>query len=275
MAIAIDQVTLGANTSGASSTIVLTTSAQAAAGSRITVFVHGTQTVTSVTDSNGNTYALDRGQTNGGSRGEVWSAHSASALASGSSITVTYSASSNPCYVSASSFTGVLSASAVDQVNSRSTFNSTSWNTGSITPAVSPTVVVGFFASGGAAASTSTPDGGWTELQDASSGSNCRTAVYQIVSDTSARNPSGVWAVSQSGADQIGITVNYKEASGTISKTLTNATETDAAQALTWSKTYQSSWGDLGIEYGMLPFSGENFVGESGRRRYSLPPMSP
>jgi hypothetical protein len=215
MALAIDQTTIGLTAAGSASSIVITTSAAAAAGSRILVFIHVSNvTVSSIADTNGNTYALDRGHTNGSNRGEVWSAHSASAFASSSTITVTLSGTSNPTYASASSFTGVPTSSAVDQVNSRSATNSNSWTTGSITPAVTPSLVVGFFHSGGGLGSSSTPDGGWLELQDATSGSNNRTAVYQIVSDTSARNPSGVFANSQSGADQLGITVNYKESEG-------------------------------------------------------------
>jgi hypothetical protein len=69
-------------------------------------------------------------------------------------------------------------------------------------------------------------------------------------------------------------------ASTAIEKTLTPATSTNTAQALTFTQgiVYESSWGDLGIEYGMLPFAGETTVPEepgAERRRYSLPPMSP
>lgn len=212
MAIALDQANVGSATSGAATSLVITTGAQAAAGSRIVVFIHGSQTVSSVTDSNGNTYAQARAQANGDNCA-IWSAHSASALASSSSITITYSASSNPCNANAASFTGVASASALDQVNSRAPFNETSWSTSSITPTEANTVVLGFTRSGAGAAATSTPDAGWSELFDTGGGSP-RTAVYQVVGDTTARNPSGVWSVAQSGASQVGITVNFKQAAG-------------------------------------------------------------
>ena len=212
MAIALDQAIVGSNSSGAATSLVITTSATVAAGARIVVFVHGSVSVSGVTDANGNTYAQDRAQANGDTC-SIWSAHSASSLTSGSSITITYSASSNPCNANASSFTGVATSSALDQVNSRAPFNETSWSTSSITPTVANTVVVGYTRSGGGAAATSTPDAGWSELFDTGA-SSPRTGVYQVVSDTAARNPSGVWSVSQTGADQVGITVNYKEAVG-------------------------------------------------------------
>jgi hypothetical protein len=215
MAIALDRASLGTNNSGAATSLVITTSATAAAGSRIVVFVYGSTAVSGVTDTNGNTYAQDRTHTNTNICSQ-WSTHSASELTSGSTITVTYGSSSNPCMAGASSFTGVLSASAVDQVNSVGNFPpATAWNTSSITPTVSPSLVTGFRLSGGAAAATSTPDAGWTELHDFSRDSNNMTTVYQIVSDTAARNPSGVFSVSQSGAIGIGLTVNYKEADDT------------------------------------------------------------
>jgi hypothetical protein len=213
MALAIDQTSLGTNSGGAGTTIALTTTAAVAAGGRIVVFVMGSVSVSGITDSNGNTYAQDRAHTNGNTI-SMWSAHSTSTLASSSTITVTYSSSSNPRMVSASSFLDVPSSSAVDQVNSRSSFNSTTWNTSSVTPSEAPSVVVGLSWSGGAATTTSTPDGGWTELINFSNGTNNLTAVYQIVADTTARNPSGTWDAGQSGADQAHVTVNYKEDAG-------------------------------------------------------------
>lgn len=227
MAIAIDQVLVGFANTGANTSVNVTTTAPVAAGGRIVVFVTGSQAVTSITDSNGNTYAQDKSQANGDTS-SIWSAHSSSQLATSSTITVNYASSSNPCRVVVSSFTGIATSSALDQSNSRTAFNEDAWSTSSITPTVANTVVIGFFSSGGGSASTSAPDTGWTELYEFNA-SNPTTSVYQVVSDTTARNPSGTWASSQSGADQIGITVNYKSSAGGTDATVTAAVSSATA----------------------------------------------
>jgi hypothetical protein len=65
--------------------------------------------------------------------------------------------------------------------------------------------------------------------------------------------------------------------SGTISMTLTPATQTNAAQALSFTQggtIYENSWGDMGIEWGLMGIEGETIL-TTDRRRFVLPPMSP
>jgi hypothetical protein len=112
---------------------------------------------------------------------------------------------------------------------------------------------------------------GWTERYEQQNGSfvSGASADQQIASGTT----SMTWTSSVAGASIVAI-VMVKP--GGIVKTLSAATETNTAQPLSvGGLIYETSWDALGIEYGMLPFSGETIPGESGRRRYSLPPMSP
>lgn len=126
MAIALDQANLGgpAQDDASATTVVVTTSVAVAAGARILVFAGGEASITGVADANGNTYAADRSHSNTAIVA-VWSAHSASAPASSSTITVTFASATVSGFVAACSFTGVLSASALDQVNSRQSANET------------------------------------------------------------------------------------------------------------------------------------------------------
>jgi hypothetical protein len=241
-------ITLGTpvQASGSATTIALTTSAASPAGSYVllTVVCDDAQTVSSATDSNGNTYTVGATQVDPGSNIRITRlrAPSAAQLNSASTITVTFSATTPNRMLSATNADDLLYASSVSVIGNP----------------------------------TNTATGSFTELHDwtLSGGQVSVCDEYQIVSATGTYTATGTWS-GAAGSRRLANVISAYKADATGGITLTPATSVNAAQALSYSKTYQSSWGDLGIEYGMLPFSGENFTGASSRRRYSLPPMSP
>ena len=211
MAIALDQaVVCNANSTAGDDPTNFTTTASVAAGATVVLVVHSNLSASGVTVG-GVAATLDKSQTNTDTSA-IWRVHLPSGLGSGGTIAIDFAAPPNLVECNASSFSGVLDTSPLDQTNSKSTFNTQSWSSSSITPTVANTLVVGYYRSGGAADARSTPDAGWTEAHDVAQFGNV-VMQYQVVSDTTARNPSGVFATSQSGADQIGITVNYREGS--------------------------------------------------------------
>jgi hypothetical protein len=280
MAIALDQ-NLGSTSAGASAaTIVLTTSQAAASGTLVTVFLGSTaQLPSAVSDNSGNgyTWTVEQTQNNGASNsGIAWTLATAG-LASGTQITGTYAASTANRTIGAASFTGVATSSPVDVKNGRSHFG-TGWAGTSLNSTGDNYLLVSVSHQGaGTGSPTSTSAANYNEIHDlALSSASAMTTVYRVLGAAGAYNASGTWTDS-TGADETTAQVVFKVATS-ISKTLTPALETDAAQALGFTQggpVYEASWGDMGIEYGMLPFSGENFPLPSGRRRYSLPPMSP
>jgi hypothetical protein len=276
MAIALAN-NLGSTFNGSNATTVdLTTGASVASGACIAVLFNANQSITSVTDQVGNTYVLEFTQSNGGANACIAHCVNATALPSGNWIRVTIG-SAGRVIMGAASFTGVATSSVLDQENGRNQFAALGWDSNNITTTNNDDLILGVCAMGGAVG-TSTPGTNYTELHDLDNGISSMTSVYRIVAATLTTSANGTWT-NATGSDQATAVISLKAAAGTpISKTLTPALETDAAQALGFTQggvVYENSWGDMGIEYGMLPFSGENFPLPSGRRRYSLPPMSP
>jgi hypothetical protein len=263
-----------------SSTTVITTTGPIAVGDTVDVFMacNSNVTASSVTDSGGNTYAQIATAINGDVNNRIAQYRCASAtnsVATSGTITATWSASANRSWAGATTTTGLMAAAGGDGTNTRAQINVSVWTANSVTTTNADDLLWGFAFINGQATSN-TADTNWVELVDdtVSGLSGTVTIMYRIVSATGTYTAGGTWAAG-SASDTVSLMSAHKMASGTISMTLTPVTQTNTAQPLTYARTYQSSWGDLGIEYGMLPFSGENFVGESGRRRYSLPPMSP
>jgi hypothetical protein len=262
----------------AGTTVALTTSAQAPAGSYILLTVSNPpgQTVSSATDSNANSYTVGATATDPGSNGRITRlyARTASALASSSTITVTFSASTSHRMMSAAYVTGLASSSVLDGSGTGSQSDATTWVTSAVNTTNADDLL---YASclNIIGEPDHTAGASYTELHQFTLGAQNRVAdEYRIVSSTGSYTGTGDWDGSASGRRLASVVTALKmEASGAV--TITPVTQTNTAQALSYGKVYQGSWGDLGIEYGMLPFSGENFTGESGRRRYSLPPMSP
>lgn len=192
-------VSLGTNGAlSSTSTNVLTTVATVPAGGLIFVtacFVKASSIViSSITDSNGNTYAaaVSAGYnvTNLDNQ-ELWYAVSAAPLTSGSTITVTLNGlSSNPWPMCAGYSTG-LTATPIDKVNSTkyepASGTLSSGTTGVLTQAKELIVgATGFYTS-----TTFTEGAGFTQLNDLDAGgaNHLRSHLaYQIVNATTAVN---------------------------------------------------------------------------------------
>jgi len=97
-------------------TLVITTSAAASAGNTIIVRAVGVDAIpnASVTDTAGNTYVLDTDNSGANPRNDIWRADNVAALASGSSITVTYSTTFSAAAAAADEFSGVTATSPKD-----------------------------------------------------------------------------------------------------------------------------------------------------------------
>lgn len=211
--IALDQATVFSGNNGGvgNNPTNFTTSGAVAAGATVLLAIHSNLTPTGVSVG-GVAATQDRAQTNTDTT-SWWRVRLPSGLSAGGTIAITFASAPNAVECDAFSFSGVATTSPLDQSASKSAFNATAWTSSSITPIVADTLVFGYYRSGGGANSRSTPDAGWTELRDLAQFGNV-VIVYQIVGDMAARNPSGTFAVSQVGADQIGITVNYKQEAG-------------------------------------------------------------
>jgi hypothetical protein len=203
----------GIRTSGGT-TQALTTSAPAAAGSRIVVVAGNWNTAsipTSATDSAGNTYTRYALISNGNERLAVFSAHAPNGLAAGSAITVTFSGNSAYTRVMAVSFSGIADTNPLDQsATTLLTGSATPWATGALTTTSAETLVFG--AAGIAGDRTSTPGAGWTELYDvhSSAAAEGTTSVYRIVSSTDTYEATGTW--SSSGSLRVGAIVAFRAA---------------------------------------------------------------
>lgn len=220
MAIAIENASIGTpiKLGTSASTIAYTTNATVASGSTIAVVMgYVGVTVNSVSDNSGNgyTWTIDKKQANGSPEVAIASLYASSGLASGTVITANLSASSNVRQMAGISWIGGATSSILDQSNSRIDFGAATWSTGSITPVVSDSIVLGAFVDfGNGSSQTSAPDSGWTEWLDQFDSDMTLTSVYNIVADTTARNPSGAFTGNTGGGDQAGVTANYKAAAG-------------------------------------------------------------
>lgn len=200
-----------ANDFGSATSLVITTTATATVSSRITVEACGTETITGVVDSAGNTYALDRQHANGACRITIASAPVTTQLGSGGTITVSYAAGSFANMAAAQTTTGIATSSAVDQANSNTQFSAATWDSGNVNTTTADDLLIGCSAVFGTA-TTSTAGGGATELFDAQSGGNSFTSVYRILSATGTFNATGTWASVAGAPDQSSAVVTYKMA---------------------------------------------------------------
>lgn len=202
MAIAFD-ANLGTNgpTALGATTIVLTTIAAAANGSTIVVCVGCWDTLDmplSVTDSAGNVYQMDvlaRSSSEANEQGAIFSAYAPSGLASGGTITATYSGSAEYRGICAASFTGLPASG--QRVNASIATNQTAaaaWNSGSLITDVADCLVFGFAHK--ADDFRSTPDADVIEIHDfgAAAEVDALTTAYKIVSATGTYDISGTFA---------------------------------------------------------------------------------
>lgn len=198
-------VEIGNNTGNVSPTVI-TTTATASVGSRIVVVIaqQSSLTITSVTDSAGNTYAQDNTGSQGSEGGRIYSAPVTTQLSSSGTISVAFTGGNA---VSASAFTctgvGVLDAAGTAATGNSGTPSA------SVTTVDATTLVVGFVAnnSGGA---TTQPGAPWTGLTDVlASGANIGWA-YQVASSAGSKT----YAPTIGSTQWVDLVVSYKAAAG-------------------------------------------------------------
>lgn len=209
-------LTLGSfNVGGSATTVTLTTTADAPAGHAIIVGVYAASTtisLSSVTDSAGNTYVIDASRIPATLARRVYIASCLNPvnLPLGGTITATYSASlSGIKNITALTCSGLKLTGAFDQTSGNDA-NSNTWSTGT-TPTLSQAdeLAVAFAcSSSGTASTTSAP---FTELADFST--NRCVMAYNITSATTGIGASGTWGSNEWGA----VIATYREggASGT------------------------------------------------------------
>lgn len=220
-----------------SSTLVLHTTADSPAGNAIAVFA-GTGanlTITSVTDSAGNTYTGGTSVQNVSNDSTVrpfW-VFNAAHLPAGGTITVTYSGSSSDQQVSAISVGGVLTSSALDTQGAgvKGTGTAPSSSTGTL--ASSSEIVLGFTHVHVGASDTFTEVAGFTSntLAGSGAGSGLHSA-YKIVSATTS--------------------VTYNPTLGTSRDYTSNVLSFKGASPTATSH---------GIRQGVATFGGANYIG--------------
>jgi predicted NAD/FAD-dependent oxidoreductase len=181
--------------SGASTSIVLTTSAAAPSGSRIIVTVVGnTDTTCTVTDSASNSYTEDKRQYNASNTSftSIFSAHAASGLGSGGTITATFGASVNRQGIAAMSVTGLATSSYTNGTNGRNQFGPT-WTSNQVTTTEADVLLAGASQETGTQ-ETDTPAVNLTELHEWNYGfAHSATTVYRILSATGTYEAGGTW----------------------------------------------------------------------------------
>jgi hypothetical protein len=193
-------------------TVVITLGTAVIVGDFVIVGAGGSANgvVTGVTDSKGNTYAVDK--TDATLRGNgLASSKIATALAIGDTITVTFTTSaSSRRHAWALSDSNLDPATWLDKTNAASG-TTAAWNggaTGALAQADEIVVANGFLATTG----TTTPATNYTELYDFGDAGSTISGVYRIVAATTSETPGGTWSVSGSQWDAV--TASYKGAGG-------------------------------------------------------------
>jgi hypothetical protein len=279
MAIAFD-ASQGTNQAAAgATTITLTTGAAVASGGLLVVCISANAgTLNTVSDGTNN---LTIGTPASSGLEKTWMAYRyyAGGLASSSTITATFAGSQSERMIGAASWTGCDSTPFEVESTRNTIFSETSWTCSPVTNVSAAALIVGFFGTAGAGNPTNTAGVNYTECLDwtLSGGQKSAAAVYRIVSSAAAQTPLGDWSSSQTGAEQSANAMSFEAATGSIPMTLTPVTQTNAAQALSFTQggtIYEGSWGDMGIEWGLMGIEGETIL-TTDRRRFVLPPMSP
>lgn len=174
MAWAVDQASIGTNSStGSATTIVLTTSAAVASGAWIFLVVgHFNASVTLSSVSGGSlTWTIVQVANNAGVRAALVKAQAPSGLASGTAITATYSGTTNERKIGGASFTG---GAGTTSNNTTATGSTTGWSVNPTTGAAELAVAAASID----ANNTSTQDANSTELLDFAAGTVSRSFLY-------------------------------------------------------------------------------------------------
>jgi hypothetical protein len=217
MAIAFDAI-LGATDSTAVTTVNLTTSATAAANSRIVVFISWFSAVArtvSTVSIGGTAAAQDKHATNGSDFYDIWSAHVAGGLSSGSTIAVTFSGSvAGGMLVGAGSLIGVASSGALVTTGGVNG-SAASWSSGAATnTGFADAVFVGGSGAENATSATSTPVSG-SEINDRYDTTDQQGIVsgYKIVSTVASDSVTGTFTNAGSTANTGALAI-YAASSG-------------------------------------------------------------
>lgn len=210
-----------AGAAASSSTIDVTTTAAIAAGSRIILVIcyFGTGSVSSVSGG-GLTWVVDVDGSPSSDRGLAFaSAHAPSGLASGTTITVTYSIAQTDRGVQVTEWSGIKS-SAYLGVSGTNTSTTTAWGTGS--RAISAgSALLGASHEDNAGDHTSTPTSPSLELCDNTpSASDDFTAAYRIEASAGSYEVAGTWSTGGS-ANSIIYAEYLADAGGAQTVTLT------------------------------------------------------
>ena len=212
--IAFDQ-NLGTQiTNGNSTTMRLTTSASAGPNTRVFAFVAWTSANRSLHSVSGGglTWTIDNQVKNAANyHVAIASASAQSGLASGVTITATFTGSINHGEMAAASFSGIATTSSVDAVGENTQSGTGAW-TAIVTTSNPNDLVLGWSVIDAITTSTPTPPN--IQIHDFSN-ANFHTSVaseYQIETTAGAKTVSGTWASAAGATGNATVVVAYKAA---------------------------------------------------------------
>lgn len=142
----------------------------------------------------------------------IFTAQAPAGLASGTTITASFTASANNWHLSAAFITGQNTTSALDATSAGNGGTANAWTGGGVTTATADALVYGLCHRD--ALTTSTATGSFTEVHDFqnSSQSTTLTTVYRIVAATGTYTPGGSWV--SGAAEWVSTGAAYKAAGG-------------------------------------------------------------
>ena len=221
--------------SGSTSTITFNPSQNLGAGNMLLVAaIGGGVTVSSVTDTKGNTYHLDQSGTNGsGTTIYLYSTvQNAGTLTTTDTVTVTYSGATTHYGVASIEFSGISANSRLDQVNT-ALGSATNRTAGSLTTTSANELIVAVYGVDGNNDTTFTPGAGYTSLMTVQ-GFPLLEGEYQIVSSV------GTYTTPATGDSHntVGVSASYVAASTLstiVGKTGTSGTAVMQKSANSWT----------------------------------------
>jgi len=188
--------------SGSSTTIALTTTTNAPAGSLIVVVVSNTGGIapTSATDSASNSYSVGSTAASGTASVTLLWCLNANALNSGQTITVTFASSAANRQITAFAVSGVASADLTGNAGATATGTSVSLATGALSSANA--IVFGALDINGSIASGPSATG-FTFGTSVTTTGQVLALAYQIVSSTASVTFNATWTTSRTGAANV------------------------------------------------------------------------
>jgi len=211
-AIAFDK-NLGSKTYNvASTTMALTTTAAAAAHSRVFVFVqwnNSTRTLTSVSGG-GLTWTVDiQAKEANNEHLAIASADNPAGLAAGATITATFSGSAGHGLIAGASFTGVSAQTPLDATASSTGSGSRTWSATLTTQNASDLVLAVSTIDANTTSTTSQPA---TEIHDYGDVNYYawQTSAYQTTTSPGTQTTTGTWAANTNATGNLTITAAYK-----------------------------------------------------------------